>query len=300
MGGDRVSKVATADVYPIVQVAIEGASRSIAGVVDMKVALAVAGGSTVLRVSYLAVVDATQVRANLDSWIETHRDVLRRRNVSVEVEEVEEWTLPSAEELQWLAYVSQAPTLPEEHFGPAIVMRALRKFNDGDVAAAAELFRQMIWHRESSSMRNNYAYCLLVLGEYSDAGRVLEGIPADAQTYMVRHNAAMQEVLSGAVQAGESRLEVLWKELQEEGNRDKLDAYSMLTLDAGLETVTSHAELPVDAAVIMNLVALGKLECTDGVLALEMRYPDRCGAWVRWLKEARLQNGTGAGDETGD
>ena len=110
---------------------------------------------------------------------------------------------------------------------------------------------------------------------------------------MVRHNIAVQEILSGSVQSGVTRLELLWKEVQEERVRDKLDAYSMLTLGAGLDTVTSRAELPVDAAVVLNLVTLGRLGRADAVLALEEQYPEKCAPWLGWAKKAGLQDGTG-------
>ena len=291
-GGGRVSKVATADVYPVVQVAIKAASEDISSASDVKLVVGVSGASTVLRLSYLAGVDEAQVRAKVESWIESHQDLLRKRRASVEVGEVEEWTLPSSEELQWLAYISKAPALPEEHFGPNIFMRALCKFDEGDVAAAAGLFGRMVWQREHPAIRNSYAYCLLLLGEYDKAGSVLQEIPSQEETYMVRHNIAVQEILSGSLQSGVSRLELLWKEVQEERSREKLDAHCMLTLGAGLDTVNSRAELPVDAAVVLNLLALGKLGYADAALALEKQYPGKCEAWMGWAKEARLQNGT--------
>ena len=224
--------------------------------------------------------------------IESHRDLLRRGKASVEVGEVEKWTIPTAEEFQWLVYISEAPALPEEYFGPSIMERAIRKFDEGSVAAAAELFRRLSWHRESPSMRNNYAYCLLVMGEHDLAGSVLEQIPAKDATYMVRHNVAVQEILSGSVQSGVARLELLWKEVQEERSREKLDAYSMLTLDSPRDSVMSRTGLPVDAAVILNLVIVGKMEDADAVAALEKEYPDKYATWMGWAKEARLQNGT--------
>ena len=293
-GGGRVSEVAAGDVYPVVQVAIEGASQNISAVADVQLTVAVGGSSTVLRLSYLVVVGQSQVRAKVESWLESHRDLLRGYNTSVDVGDLEEWRLPSSEELQWLVYISAAPAPPEEHFGPPIVMRALRQFDDGNVAAAAELFRQMIWHRESSSMRNNYAYCLLVLGEYEKAIGVLQEIPTKGQTYMVRHNRAVLEILTGSVQSGVAGMELLWKDVQEERAREKLDAHSMLTLDERLDTVTSRAGLPVDAAVVLNLVILGRLEDSDAALALEKQYPDKYRAWVSWAKEAGLKDGTEA------
>ena len=293
-GGGRVSEVAAGDVYPVVQVAIEGASQNISAVADVQLTVAVGGSSTVLRLSYLVVVGQSQVRAKVESWLESHRDLLRGYNTSVDVGDLEQWRLPSSEELQWLVYISAAPAPPEEHFGPPIVMRALRQFDDGNVAAAAELFRQMIWHRESSSMRNNYAYCLLVLGEYEKAIGVLQEIPTKEQTYMVRHNRAVLEILTGSVQSGVAGMELLWKDVQEERAREKLDAYSMLTLDERLDTVTSRAGLPVDAAVVLNLVILGRLEDSDAALALEKQYPDKYRAWVSWAKEAGLKDGTQA------
>ena len=292
--GGRVSKLAAVDVYPIVRVAIAGADSGIsATAVDLKLVVGVGGASTVLRLSYLTAVDGSQVRTTVESWVESHLEVLERRKASVEVGEVEDWTVPSSEELQWLVHISEAPALPEKYFGPSVGMRALHKFDEGDVAAAADLFRQMIWYREDAFLRNNYAYCLLVLGEYNEAGSVLEQIPSKDANYMVRHNIAVQEILSGSVQSGVTRLELLWKEVQEERVREKLDAYSMLTLGAGLDTVTSRAELPVDAAVVLNLVTLGRLGRADAVLALEEQYPEKCAPWLGWAKKAGLQDGTG-------
>ena len=290
--GGRVAEVAAGDVYPVVQVVIEGASQKLSAVADVQLTVGVGGSSTVLGLSYLVRVDGPQVRAKVESWIESHRDLLQRHNTSLQVTDLEEWTLPSLEELQWLVYVANAPELPEEHFGLSIVMRAMRKFDDGDVAAAADLFRQMIWHRENSSMRNNYAYCLLVLGEHEKAGSVLQEIPTKEQTYMARHNIAVLEILTGSVQSGAASLELLWIEVREEQTREKLDAYCMLTLGERLNTVTSRAGLPVDAAVIVNLVILGRLKHSDAASALEKQYPDKYQAWLRWATEAWLTDGS--------
>ena len=111
---------------------------------------------------------------------------------------------------------------------------------------------------------------------------------------MVRHNIAVQEILSGSVQSGVTRLELLWKEVQEERVREKLDAYSMLTLGAGLDTVTSRAELPVDAAVVLNLVTLGRLGRADAVLALEGAVSREMRAMAGVGKEGRPAGWHGA------
>ena len=83
--GGRVAEVAAGDVYPVVQVAIEGATQNLSAVADVQLTVGVGGSSTVLGLSYLVLADGSQVRAKVESWIESHRDLLQRHNASLQV-----------------------------------------------------------------------------------------------------------------------------------------------------------------------------------------------------------------------
>lgn len=87
------------------------------------------------------------------------------------------------------------------------------------------------------------------------------------------------------------RLELLWKEVEEEPRREKLEAYSMLTLKPGLDGVVSRAGLPVDAAVVLNLFIVGKIGRAGAVAALEEAYPGKGGTWMGWAKRAGGEHG---------
>ena len=65
--GERVSRLAAADVYPIVQVAIAAADANISAAVDLKVVVGVGGASTDLRLSYLVATDGTHARKEVES-----------------------------------------------------------------------------------------------------------------------------------------------------------------------------------------------------------------------------------------
>ena len=284
---EGVGELAPADVYPMVQVAIAGVDAGIQAALDLRLTVVVAGTTTEVCLSYLAEGDAAGVRERVESWIGARRDLLNRRRVSVDLQVgMEVWRVPSSEELQWLVYASDAPPLPEEYFGKSILDWAFSKFDGGDVAGAATAFGEMLTHRERPGMRNNYAYCWLILGQYAEARSALDAIPSKDVNYMVRHNLAMQEILSGSAESGVGRLKVLWEEVRRERDREKVDAYCMLTLEAGLESVKSRAGLPVDAAVVLNLVILGEMEYADAIEALERDHVGECGAWLEWVREA--------------
>lgn len=290
--GEQIDRVAAGDVFAMSQVTIKGRDGEAEEAIDVGIVVGASGSSTPLRVSYLAVEGQADIRTAVETWIETQRELLERYHTTVEVKTMCRWALPSSDEMQWLAFASDAPdlTLREEYFGLPMVNRALREFDEGNIAGAAALFRQMLWHQEKGVMRNNLAYCLLVLGQHGEAGQVLAEIEARDETYMTRHNAAIQQVLSGEVDAGANRLEALWNEVREERSQERLDAYCMLTLNWGLGTVASRAELPTDAAVLINLVVLRRMERETAVTEIKGRYPNEYAAWVRCLTEDHPSN----------
>ena len=286
--GESVSDVAAADVFILGQIVIEAREEEIVRAVDIHLTVGVSGTSSSWTASYLRGAKVEDVEGEAVAWIESRSEVMEGRQVNVEMAGGGEWNLPSSEELQWLAYASDAsePVLGEEEFGPTVIDRAIGEFDGGNVKGAAALFRRMLKHRESTSLKNNLAYCLLVIGEYEEAGELLSAAASKEPTPMVEHNVAIQEVVTGGVEAGAERLERLWRSIQEERKVNELDAHCMVTLRSDLGTVESRQGLAVDAAVALNLVVLGRLTRAAMMGELQRWYPDKSAVWMAWIEEA--------------
>lgn len=189
--------------------------------------------------------------------------------------------VPSDEEMQQIAFIEDAR--PREDFGNPLPQLAIDAFVSGDHAEAARLLEWMVKANADDAIRNNYAYCLIVLGRLSEADeqfRRMRFSKKDDGWALWTHNRGVLASLAGdrrvAIQCLRESIERL-KEVGDEGR----DVVCMLVLKDGGRRVCSRADIGVLAAALVNLRTLdADPRAVDSELAA--RWPTEYQTWLGW------------------
>ena len=230
-----------------------------------------------LVVSYVGEGTAV-VESRVTAWIVSRNAALAGHGVSVSVDHVAEWTAPTDREVNRLARVAQVPT-PGDMFGPSIIAEALDMFFSGDITGAIELFDVMIRDREGLDIRNNMAYCLIASGKTQEA--LLHIRKAKENPTPLRlHNWAVAEALNGDVDAAQRILQNAWH--MQERSSDEEEVVCMLLLSRDRITATSVKDIPLIAAIWINMLILGCAGPEETTKRLAERYPEN---YLEWLQD---------------
>lgn len=210
-------------------------------------------------------------------WIETHGSLLAGNGISVSVSNFNRWQLPSSKELHRLGRISDYQ-IPEA-FGPSEAESAINQFMTGDIQGCMDTFSAMLIDKEEYSIRNNLAFCQLLTGDLieglKNATRASEGIRAPLHEL----NRALGEFLSGHSELAGKVLKKTLVDMRNSGNTDAAAADCVLVLDPGLGKVSSHNNVPVDAAIVINLWRMGEFTRDEMESELGKISPDKAPVW---------------------
>jgi hypothetical protein len=258
-----------------------------------------AGGDATLTVMYVGkkqrwrVFHATTVTPEvtlerLGSWLTTREKVLERHGIRVTVEGSRSWAPPNTAEMQRLAFISSVD-LGAEEFGRSLPTEALATFSAGDIAGALELFSWMIEHRPTEPVLNNIAYCQMLLGNYQEAQKQFAKMSfrrSDPSWPIWQHNRALLTFLTGDKKEAQLMLrQALDWTRETRSDFDPRDVFCMLLLQPGGTGVVSRDKLPIDAAILLNMLVLNALSAEEATAELAKRYPDEYRAWLASLSE---------------
>ena len=253
--------------------------------IDMKSVVDVSYSIGTERVSNLVVSyvgdTATVVESRATAWILSRNVALAAHGVSVSVDHVAEWRVPTDREVRRLARVAQVPT-PGDMFGPIIVTEAVDMFFSGDVTGAIEIFEVMIRDREDLDTRSNLAYCLIASGKTQEALLHIRKVKEDP-TPLRLHNWAVAEALNGDFDAAQRILQNAWR--MQENSSGEEEVVCMLLLSRDRITATSVKEIPLIAAIWINMLILGCAGPEETTKRLAERYPEKYSEWLQDRKE---------------
>jgi hypothetical protein len=211
-------------------------------------------------------------------WFESHRDLLAGNEISVAITDFKRWQLPSPEELHRLGRIS-GYRIPEV-FGPTEGEQAVATFGKGDIHGCMKTFLRMLADRESPQTRNNLAFCQILTGDVAagleNAKKAVEG---DYEP-LFEMNKGIAEFLLGEVNAAKLSLKNALQQLRAPGSKLDAEANYVLVIDPSDKKVDAKAELPVDAAIMINLWRMADSTREELETALVKFYPEKAQSWL--------------------
>lgn len=168
----------------------------------------------------------------------------------------------------------------------ALSSQAINTFLSGDVTKAADLFEAAVSVESTSELsdelRNNYAYVLILLKQYEEAATQFASMTfsiRDSDWPLLRHNYGLVAYFMGDVDKATSSLREALDWIRDADlGYDPRHAICMLVIDG--EVATSHRDLPVDAAILLNLYKMGDLKEEELRAELSLRYPTEAEGWL--------------------
>jgi hypothetical protein len=223
-----------------------------------------------------------------EHWVVTNTALLNRNNINLSVSEVRHWILPTALEMQRLGRIAEI-AVPES-LGPREIDTAVDNFKNGRIEETAALFERMLDDKEDEQIRNNLAFCQILLGQLPQAKSNLERAISIDYEPLFGLNLAIVQILSGDETTGKSSLEFALNEIRKPGSKfdgSELPLY-VLVLNRDKASVTHAADLPIDAAILINQAVTGDLSKGSLLPQLAELYPDKHSLWLSLL-ESRIE-----------
>ena len=155
-------------------------------------------------------------------------------------------------------------------------------FFSGDITGAIEIFEVVIQDSEDLDIRNNLAYCLIASGKTQEA--LLHVRKAKENPTPLRlHNWAVAEALNGDFDAAQRILQDAWQ--MQERSVDEVEVVCMLLLSRDRITATSVKDIPLIAAIWINMLILGCAGLEETTKRLAERYPEKYSEWLQDREE---------------
>lgn len=215
---------------------------------------------------------------HLHEWIENNRPLLASNEVEITVVCFDRWELPSPDELHRLGRIS-GYRIPEA-FGPNEMNQAIIQFKNGKIEECMNTFSKMLADKEESSVRNNLAFCQLLSGNIIDG--LLNATKAVEKDYhpLYELNKGIGEFLIGNMDLAGQSLRNALQQILHPANDFDVSVLYVLVLEPEGKKVNSHEELPIDAAILINLFRMGDSTKDELHVALAKHYPEKVEAWL--------------------
>lgn len=161
---------------------------------------------------------------------------------------------------------------------------AVRQFKSGNISQSAEIFRKLATALPDEDHKNNLAYCLILLGKYEEAKIQLELVDSSLtlNSPLYRHNRGVLSFLMGDVQEGVRQVEESLVMIGMDSTYDPREVVCMLVLQD--QEVVSVDDIPVDAAALLNLHAMGRLSKGQVMEKIRARYDSDGDQWTAMLQ----------------
>lgn len=223
-------------------------------------------------------------RERLQEWADEHQALLDGNGISILITAFDHWMLPSADELHRLGYISgyQIP----EVFGQALIHQAIETFRAGEIDKCAAMFSQMLGDRDDDQVRNNLAFCQLLMGKISEAVENSTKVIAKVNEPLYIMNKGIGEFLQGNVDIGKQSLRTALEQSRNPINRyDMNSILFVLVLEPDATKVAYYSDFPLDAAIHINLWRMGDLSREDLEGELIKSYPEKAPNWLSTFGE---------------
>jgi hypothetical protein len=200
-------------------------------------------------------------RAVIDKWLDANKAILVASEISYVVAGFSRWEVPTSEELHRLGNIS-GYVIPDA-LGPNQFKQAISKFNDGDIKGCSGTFAKMLADKEDSEIRNNLAFCQILLGEFVQALENATKAVADNYQPLFELNRGIAEFLQGNGDRAKQSLRNALQETRAPRNKSNETVYYVLVLEPIERKARSYSEISIEAAILINLWRMGDLTRAD-------------------------------------
>ncbi len=185
------------------------------------------------------------------------------------------WLLPTSVEFHRLAWIAGVD-LPETIFGPSELDIAIAKFGEGNVEECAYILEKMCKDKEDAIIENNLGFCRLILGQYEKGFEVIDNALRKKYDPLFELNKGIALYLLGK---GEQAVDTLkhalgWVKQNSDNKYSKNDPLYVLFLNPTAYTVKFVQDLPLIAALHINLWFMGNQTKEELQNNIEEAYPD--------------------------
>lgn len=235
-------------------------------------------GKRLHRVAYLEPSQTPLTHDIFEKWVTNTRERLSKFKIHVTLSAFESWALPSAEELHRLARISEHP-IPKA-FGPSQDEQALKLFEDGDIPGCISVFSKMLDDKEDGAIRNNLGFCQILSGNPASGLENVRRANATEYEPLYALNVGVAQFLLGKKNEARESLRGALEEIRLSRKRCINQALYVLVLEPSGNRAVAHKQIPVDAAILLNLFQMKDMTLLDLEVALSERYS---GAAKEWL-----------------
>lgn len=217
-------------------------------------------------------------QGKIQEWIDNCNDILAGNELSIAITAFDRWALPAADELHRLGYIS-GYRIPDV-FGPTQTEKAIAKFKAGDISGCADDFSRMLADKEDSTIRNNLAFCQILMEQFSPALENASNAILKDYEPLFELNKGIAEFLQGNTGHSKKSLRNAFDQLRASESKFDSTADLVLVLESGATKVGFHADLPVDTAILINLWRMGDLTRAELETDLTRLYPEKAQTWL--------------------
>ncbi len=143
-----------------------------------------------------------------------------------------------------------------------------------------DTFVRMLADRDSSQIRSNLAFCQILTGDIATGLKNATSAVAGDYEPIFELNKGIAEFLQGDDGAAKASLRNALQQLRLPGGQIYSDAPYVLVLEPEGKQVSSHVDLPVDAAIAVNLWRIGDSTRSEMETALTEHHPKSARAWL--------------------
>jgi hypothetical protein len=188
----------------------------------------------------------------LDAWIQLNDGVLKSNDISCKIDKTHRWQVPTDNELQRLGWIANYD-IPDA-FGPDLYDRAIQLFAERKVSDCSEIFQQMLSDRDHHEVRNNLAFCQIILGNYKDALENLQTAISTKEMALYVLNRGIAECLIGKKDVGAQSIEQAFNQTEEKSMSQVV--YSLL-LSPDCANIEVLSDVRVLFAIVANMARCG-------------------------------------------
>jgi hypothetical protein len=255
-------------------------------IVDITVQIESPAGKLTLQSRFLEKPHFELAQSAIQSEFDEIRELLAGNDITISLIGFERWALPTLAELHRLGRIA-GYAIPEI-LGEGPSSQAIDKFAEGDVQASIDIFNSLLADKESASTRNNLAFCQIVVGEFRAAFENATKAEGSHYSPLYALNKCIAEFMLGRVESARDSLNAVWQRLSDTLSNRDVGASYVLVLESRCDKVVAIADMPVDAAIAINLWRMGAMTRGGLEQALVGLYPKECGSWLTQFPDDKM------------
>ena len=249
--------------------------KKVTSAVDISFQMESPAGRQTCRYRLLENSDTPVTRELVEEWIQSKLEILSSNDIALSLLGYSYWQLPTPLEFHRLARLTGVD-LPERIFGPSELDVAITKFDEGKIKECADILDGLFRDKADPIIANNSGFCKLLLGLHKEGLESIEKALAIEYDPLFELNKAIGVYLLSDLEAASGLLlhALTWIEQNKENKYNETNPLYVLMLDPVSATLKSVPEVPLVAAILINLWCIKKISKADLQMKMETAYPE--------------------------